>query len=1006
MAAITPVGVKLVVQNFGQFAIQMNQVGASLTRLGGMGRVVSAGFSLMNAAMRVAITVAGATVAAIAGVTFAIGRLAKDAVVEANNFETAYAGMLKTVAELTDPATNEINELGETVKQQFRDMAKEIPVAFEELARIGTIAGQMDIPAKALAGFTEAIAAITVSTDLAADEATENFATIAKIFQVSEDDMVNWAGMFGSALVQLGNNFAVTEPEILRFAERIAGAGAALGLTERDIIAIGAAFGQSGVQMQRGGTAVQKVLIKMNEAMQEGGDALDKIANVAMPGFTNATEEFIKLDPAEQFRRFTEGLARQGPEAIQILKELELGDQRLLGAFLNVSSAQGELTRAMEASEDAFWANTALTREASIFYGTFANQVELAKNRVRDLKVTLGEEIKTHFLQPLLADALDFLEEIEPKLQEAFSYIGPALEEHLLPSLGELAEAIFGEVDWENLGQSLGESFEKGIGNLSTFISNLASDIEWAKTKMEELRTSISDFRTDISNLSTAFSEGGFSGGLAEMFDIPTEKAETIEKWAKGIAIFIGVVAAIAGAIALVAAIPAALAAIAAAIETIYVTVGVAILSIIAFITSPITLLVAAIAAFVAILVTNWETISTAFKQLGFIIAYYAKYIWNKIKIFFTEKIPEAFENFKESISNVWEGFKEKVTNAWDDIKEAVSTKIEELKQAITDKLAEIGEAIRNKWNEILEWFGFDEELKEQWRQNFEDLGLIAAELWERLKNTVSEKWEAIKEYLVEIWETIKTRAIEAWESTKTAIVDTWDRVKESFIEKWETIKTWLIEKWEDIKTTASDIWTGIKDHVVEIWNQVIEPLQRVWDTVKESFLESWEGIKAGFEEKKSAFMTKVEEFKTSVKDALDKMWSSMKQVGKDIIDGILEGLKSTRHKIISWITGLATSIIQAVKDALGIQSPSSEFAKIGKYMVDGLSKGIKKHKERYIKSMKETSKKIPSVAKRQVTKTNNVDNSKTVTVNANYTETQSPGTIADDLAILSLYGI
>jgi len=94
----------------------------------------------------------------------------------------------------------------------------------------------------------------------------------------------------GSVVVDLGNNFATTEREIVDFSTRIAGAAKIAGLSTSDIFGISTAFTSVGVQAERGGTAVSKTLFSMANAVENGGDLLNQFAFVA----GQTADEFTK----------------------------------------------------------------------------------------------------------------------------------------------------------------------------------------------------------------------------------------------------------------------------------------------------------------------------------------------------------------------------------------------------------------------------------------------------------------------------------------------------------------------------------------------------------------------------------------------------------------------------------------------------------------------------------------------------------------------------------------
>lgn len=335
-------------------------------------------------------------------------------------FESAFAGVRKTV-EATE-------EEFSALSQNFRDLSKEIPSTAAELAQIGEIAGQLGVDGvENITEFTEAIAQIEATTNLTRQSAATNFARIAAVMQEPIENIKQ----MGSSVVDLGNNFETTEAEILNFASRIGGAGKVVGLTTPDIFAIGAAFSSVGVRAERGGTAVQKALILIGTAVEEGGDKLERLAEAS----GQTTEEFrrgFEEDAAGAFNRFIEGLGESGLKGVEILKELELGDQRLIQSFLSVGGAGGKLAKALDLSNQAFAKGSALADEFAERQKTTASQLAIARNNVVDLAITVGSILLPQINKLLLqlgkiTDAIADWAEKHPFLFEGLVKVGVAV---------------------------------------------------------------------------------------------------------------------------------------------------------------------------------------------------------------------------------------------------------------------------------------------------------------------------------------------------------------------------------------------------------------------------------------------------------------------------------------------------------------------------------------------------------------------------------------------------
>ena len=74
---------------------------------------------------------------------------------------------------------------------------------------------------------------------------------------------------------------AAEESTIMNFAQRLAGTGAVVGVSQKDIMALSAAMASVGINAVSGGSAMSKVLTKMNNAVKDGGEKLQGFAKVS-----------------------------------------------------------------------------------------------------------------------------------------------------------------------------------------------------------------------------------------------------------------------------------------------------------------------------------------------------------------------------------------------------------------------------------------------------------------------------------------------------------------------------------------------------------------------------------------------------------------------------------------------------------------------------------------------------------------------------------------------------
>ena len=294
------------------------------------------------------------------------------------DFESSFAGIRKTV----DASESDFTKLSDNIRQ----IAKISPISANEMNKIGEMAGQLGVRGvDNLTKFIDTVAKVGVTTNLSGEEAATSFARIANIMQ---EPIINVDRM-ASVVVDLGNNFATTEAEIVGFANRIAGAGKIAGLATNEIFSIGAAMSSVGVEAESGGTAVQKVLIAMNTAVTQGNGDLAVFAKTA--GLT--IEQFKDLSAVERFQNFVMGLGDAGDGAITVLEELGMQDQRLIRAFLSLANAGDLVINATKRGTTAWKENNAATIEAEKRFKTTESQLAIMRNNLYDLGITLGTVI-------------------------------------------------------------------------------------------------------------------------------------------------------------------------------------------------------------------------------------------------------------------------------------------------------------------------------------------------------------------------------------------------------------------------------------------------------------------------------------------------------------------------------------------------------------------------------------------------------------------------------------
>jgi len=1044
-------GVELVAKGFGGFMSdlgkansRMGDLGSKSTGLGGKltnlgGKVLSLGATLA----KVAVTGVAAFGAAVAGIGTA-------SLKTAISFESAMAGVTKTTDGLTD-SEGKLNEAGEELAQGFRDLAKEIPVPVEELLAIGELGGQLGVAKADLLDFTATIAAMGVSTNLSTDEAASGLARMANIMGTVKEEGSAAFSLLGSTIVDLGNNFATTESEVLNFGLRIAGAGEIAGLTEADVLAIGAAMSSVGVQAEAGGTAVQKVLISMNEAVAGSttgfvdntkaiekqqqklvGIQADMVRYEAKTGMTEQAmrklhDEFIagggtmeewgrKLgdtnrqhlwetiqnldntrgaleqlqtsqgkpikvgnlqlfakvsgrtaaqfkkdweeDSGEVFKDFIEGLGDAGDDAIKILDELGLKDQRLVRSFLSLANA-GELTEeAMQAATDAWAENTALAEEAEKRYATTESQMILLKNTIKDVGIGIGSALLPPFNE-LLGYFRDFINDHGPQLEALFARLGEWLKEKI-PQAVNVLKTFWTTVLYPALTVVWKFIQEKVVPILYDLW-------EWLKAAIPRALAILSNFWTNVLvpalNAAWKFIQEKVVPILYDLWEwlkkaIPKALQAASRFWTK----------------TLVPALKTAWKFIQEKVVPVLVTVW-------EWLKENIPKAIEAVSGF-------WtETLQPALEEVWGYIKENILPVFQTIWEWLQTNIPVAIQFLSDfwtntllpALSDVWEFIKTNIVPVFEDIVAWLGEKIPEvidyivehwdsfkaaliamgavlIGAAVLGAILSIASAIAAIANPITLIIGAVGLLVYAWKEDWGGIRSALTKVWdEKLKPALEGLKKLLDEQIPQAiatlkgwWENTFKPALESAWTTADQLIQIikilWDWLKNKIAEAFQSVKDW----WDNtLKPALEDFWDFVENTLIPIikvlWDWLKEQLTAAFETVKAfwegtlkpALEEFWEFVKETLIPIISDLIDKVKE---TIEDALDKLkeaFDNVKEAMGLVWDYIKKNLLPKLQDLINYVKDTAQNAIDTFKSA--ITKVKTAFEKIAGAIKDAL---------------------------------------------------------------------
>ena len=457
-------------------------------------------------------TVSGFGSALTRGVTAPIVAGAGIALKAAIDYESAFAGVKKTV----DGTPQQFEKLSASI----RNMAKEMPASATEIAAVAEAAGQLGVPIGSIEGFTKTMINLGVSTNLSAEEAATSISKIGNIMQVSGDDLDSWSAKFGAAVVGLGNNFATTESDIVQMSNRLAASGKLAGLTMPEILALATAMSSVGIEAEAGGTAMTQTLTGISKAVSEGGEQLKIYADTA--GLTaDQFAEKWKTKPAEALQDFIKGLGKaseSGKDANKILEKLGLTGVRQSNMLKALGLAAETMGKAMNVANSEWEKGTALTDEASKRYETMESKLKMLKNELIDIAIEFGG--------PLLDALRDGLDIAKPwiatlsDMAKKFSSLSTEQQQNII-KWGLIAAAAGPALKILGGGISTIGGFINAIGGISKGIGVLSGSFKYLKdfggvaSSLKAVAGSAGAVETAVAGATS--STGTFAGALGAL---------------------------------------------------------------------------------------------------------------------------------------------------------------------------------------------------------------------------------------------------------------------------------------------------------------------------------------------------------------------------------------------------------------------------------------------------------------------------------------------------------
>lgn len=148
------------------------------------------------------------------------------------------------------------------------------------------------------------------------------------------------------------------------------------------------------------------------------------------------------------------------------------------------------------------------------------------------------------------------------------------------------------------------------------------------------------------------------------------------------------------------------------------------------------------------------------------------------------------------------------------------------------------------------------------------------------------------------------------------ALAQTFSQAMASVLPAFNQLGTAAQNAWNTIKQAFSQVGSWFKQQ----FNNAVNGVKNAWNGITAFFKQIWEQIKGVFN------------------DAVSKFG----EIGKNIVDGMKKGIEGAWDSLSGWVKDKVGGLVDGVKDALKIESPSKVFAdEVGQWIPAGIAMGI-----------------------------------------------------------------
>ncbi len=343
--------------------------------------------------------------------------------------EDAMMGVARQVNGARDESGN-LTQVYRDAEKQVRELSARLPQTTVQIAEMMTAAARMEVPTDQLAMFVELTSEMATAFDAVPDEIAESMGKIAKNLKMPVTEIRGMA----DAINYLDDNAISKGADIIGFMNRVSGVTGTVGISGRDMAALGSTLLTSGETEETSGTAIKAIFTNFAAATKGPKRFQNALREIGISG--EKMQAGMAKDAVGTLIQVADAI-RKLPEKDRLGVMAELAGKEHVGRLAKLVNNTEELRRqiALANGEEA---KGSMGREAAARNSALSAQLLMEQNRGFNAMAIAGENLKAPLLE-LFRAVNPLLERFTAWMQANPALVGWTLK--LAVALGALVVA-------------------------------------------------------------------------------------------------------------------------------------------------------------------------------------------------------------------------------------------------------------------------------------------------------------------------------------------------------------------------------------------------------------------------------------------------------------------------------------------------------------------------------------------------------------------------------------